>query len=210
MTHHLTGKEPLVDSICRAAYPSYTGKMFKLRTQETVDIRSSWEGGSRNYFVFVNLSTLSTSGKVPAQSAFDKPIRGGESVPLPDGFACVVHSIFCGKDHGLTIIVNPATMNPALLPPATELTVDERIVLVATCHLKSSYGGIKNFRFVEATKDTGITLDRWESAKAACVERGLLNKAGAVTVEGRNAAGNESLWQLGKTLGVSRFGMAAV
>jgi hypothetical protein len=204
-TIYLTGKEPLIAQIARAAFPSYSGNKFKLRTAETVNVRSSWDGGSRDYFTFVRLSDLQSSPEVPAQSAYDRRIVGAEAVPLPDGIACVQHAIFCGKDMGITIIVNPATLNPAMLPVQTELTTDERIVLAATAGLKSSYGGIKNFRFSEANQDTGITAERWDAAKSACIARKLLNSAGAITVEGRNAIGSVRLSALGKELGHSRY-----
>ena len=57
----------------------------------------------------------------------------------------------------------------------------------ATCSLKSSYGGVSNYRFHEARRYTGITAERYEAAKASLIARKLLNKAGAVTVEGQNA-----------------------
>ena len=114
MTHHLTGNEPMVKEICNAAFPSYNGRMYKLRTQETIDVRSYWDGGSRDYYTFVRLSDMSAVA-IPQQSAFDKQIPGADNVKLADGIACVQHTIFCGKDMGLTIIVNPATLNPTMI-----------------------------------------------------------------------------------------------
>lgn len=193
-THYLTGREPLIQGICNAAFPGYAGQKFKLRTAESVDIRSSWDGGSRDYFVFVELSTLRATPQVPAQSAFDRPLAGHpEATVLPDGIACVEHSIFCGKDMGLTIIVNPSTMNPSFLPVQVELSRDERIVLAATAGLKSSYAGVKDYRFAESTRETGITRDRWDVAKSSCIGRKFLNAAGAITTEGRNAIGDQRL-----------------
>lgn len=174
--YSLTGTEPLIQGICRAAFPNYSGRMFKLRVQETVDVRSYWDGGSRDYFAFVDLATLRASGELPSMHpAFDPHYRGSDAVAIPDGFACVRHSIFCGKDTGLTIIVNSRTMNPSLLPPSVELSRDQRIVLAATVGLKASYGGVKDFRFSEASQETGITRDRWDTAKAECIARKLLN-----------------------------------
>ena len=56
------------------------------------------------------------SSQVPAQSAFDKPLSGVKEVTLPLGFACIKHSIFCGRDTGITIIVRPE--NAAKFLPA--------------------------------------------------------------------------------------------
>ena len=73
-----------------------------------------------------------------------------------------------------------------MLPPAPDVTHDMRIVCEYSAALKSSYGGVKNVRFVEAARETGITQDRWDAAKAACIAAKLLNKAGAITPAGRN------------------------
>jgi len=190
----LTGKEPLVQRICSAAFPSYSGRKFRLDVAESVDIRSYWSDGSRETFVFVDLATLSKRVHVPSNgNGFDPDIRDASDVRIPDGVACVKHSIFCGKDTGLTIIVNPQTMNPALLPSTVELSRDERIVLAATAGLKSSYGGIKDLRYHEATRETGITRERWDTAKSSCIARKLLNSAGAITPDGRNAIGSTRL-----------------
>jgi hypothetical protein len=106
--------------------------------------------------------------------------------------ACVEHSIFCGKDMGLTIHIHPANAN-RLLPAPVELTWAERTVLLATMSWKSSYAGVSNYRFVEAQRTCGITLPEWENAKQSLIARKLLNKAGAVTVDGRNAIPDRSM-----------------
>jgi hypothetical protein len=64
---------------------------------------------------------------------------------------------------------------------------------MATAGLKSSYGGIPNLRYYESHRRTGITQERWDNAKAACIAAGLLNKAGAITVKGRNAISDKPL-----------------
>jgi hypothetical protein len=125
------------------------------------------------------------SAEMPQQSAYDAPIRGGDDVKLVPGLVCVEHSIFCGKDTGITIHVH-AENAPKYLPAPVDLTEDEKTVIGYTKSCKSSYAGIPNFRFHEATRRTKITLDRWEAAKASCIVKGLLNKAGALTIDGRN------------------------
>ena len=108
--------DPLIKQIASAAYPEYRGRKFHIEVSEyPLDVRSYWDGGSRSYFRFVNLMTLEISSQVSAQSAFDKPISGAEAVTLPVGFACVEHSIFCGKDSGLTFHIRPE--NAAKLLP---------------------------------------------------------------------------------------------
>lgn len=196
MVTFLTGKEPLIAQICRAAFPGYNGKMFRLDTAEQLNCRSYWDEGSRDDFAFVRLSDMQATAPVPDQSPFNTPIPGIERVKLPDGVACVRHTISRGKDLGLTIFVNAATMNPTLLPAKAELCVDEQIVLAATATYKPSYNGISDYRFREAREYTGITRERWKAAKASCIARKLLNKAGAITTEGRNALGSTRLDRL--------------
>jgi len=98
--------------------PSIVGARFKLEVQSyPLNCASYWSGGSRSYFRFVRLSDGAVSRQMPAQSAFDKPVSGIDSVELPEGIACIEHIIFCGKDLGLRIHVNPA--NVAKLLPAS-------------------------------------------------------------------------------------------
>lgn len=104
----LTKLDSFTKSLFSRAYPQYRGRKFYMEVRETpIDVRSWWDGGSRDYFVFVNLATGAVSQQVPAQSGFDKPIDGADRVSLPVGFACIRHSIFCGRESGLTIIVRP-------------------------------------------------------------------------------------------------------
>jgi hypothetical protein len=77
-------------------------------------------------------------------------------------------------------------MNQLALPPAGELLEDEKIVLAAIRSLKSSYAGIPNYRFHCVHKKTGITLERWNEVKESLTKKGYLNKAGAITPNGKN------------------------
>jgi hypothetical protein len=177
--------------VCLAAFPEYHGKKFQVEPAATVDVRTDnyWSGGTKATYRFIRLDTLAIL-PLPTQSAFDKPIRDGESVPLAPGLACVQHHYFCGKDLGCTIMLHPDNMPAMISAPAEDLSPDERIVLRNSCAYKSSYAGISNYRFYEAHRTTGITLERWNAAKENLIAKRLLNKAGAVTIEGRNADTN--------------------
>lgn len=95
-------------AIFKAAYPDYKGRKFRANVVSgTIDTRSYWDGGSRDYFTFVDLVTGRNLGSVPAQSAFDKPIHKSGEVELPENIACVERSIFCGKEAGLTLHLHP-------------------------------------------------------------------------------------------------------
>jgi hypothetical protein len=111
------------------------------------------------------------------------------------GLAIVCHSHSCGSDAGLTFWLHPQDAAP-LLPATEELGAIEQLVLDYTISRKASYAG--KDRYQQAVDDLrggyrsreGIArLDRalWDAAKGSLIARGLLNKAGAVTVAGRNA-----------------------
>lgn len=100
--------DTFIKSLVSKAYPNYSGRKFRLQVSEdSLDVRSYWDEGSREYFTFANLATGEVSSAVPAQSAYDRKISGADSVELPTGFACIKHAIFCGHDTGITIIVRP-------------------------------------------------------------------------------------------------------
>ena len=176
---------PEVKRIALRAFPQYSGKKFAVQIQKyPISVSSYWEGGSRDYYVFVNLNTLETTNEVPAQSAFDKPIKGADSVNLVPGLACVRHCYFCGKDLGLTIIIHPDNA-PKYLPAPVDLTENQKIILAA-------HAGLKSFARFDAIarKIPGFNQSIYDTIKAELAAKNLLNKAGAITNDGRNAIGD--------------------
>jgi hypothetical protein len=170
----------------------YSGRTFKAVITESVTLSDTyWSGGTRSTYQAVNLDTGQRYSPNQADCAphhFGGKLEG-VTFQIPPRTVIVEHVIFCGKDHGITLHARAEDIQPTL-PAAVTLSTDEQTVLAATVGLKSSYGGIPNFRWHEANKSTGITLDRWDAAKAACIARGWLNKAGAITTAGRNAVGS--------------------
>ena len=175
----------------------YSGKIFKavVCTEMTIPRDAGlWSGGSCDTFRAVNFETGEQIA-IPGQTAspWDKS-RNDNRIPLRPGFAIIEHSIFCGKDMGLRFYIHPDNATK-MLPPAHELTKHEKLVLTATQSLKSSYGGRDRYQMMsgsyEAQKILGSELfplrSEWEAAKQALIGKGLLNKAGAITVAGRNA-----------------------
>lgn len=97
-----------VKRIAKLAFPEYRGRKFRFQVQTySIDLRSYWDGGTRSYFKFVCLADGRVSIEVPVQSAFDKQIKGLDACTVPEGFVCVEHVIFCGKDLGLRLHVHP-------------------------------------------------------------------------------------------------------
>ena len=203
---HVERKDEFLTRIIKAAFPDYRGNKIRITVQAAVNITANnyWSGGSRTYLAFVNLETLE-SVTLPTQGPFDRKVRQvfqtqvaeDGSLQLPHNVVCVAHEYFCGKDIRIFISVSPAnTAN--LLPEKVQLDWAETVVLAATRSLKSSYAGVKNYRFLEAKRITGITRDQYEEAKATLVQRGLLNRAGAINPAGRNAIGWTNLVYLRK------------
>lgn len=133
---------------------------------------------------------------VPQQSAFDKPIANADSVQLVHGLACVKHTIFQGKDLGITIHVHQDNAHRLLPENKEELTRDEKIVLVFTRSYKNSYAGETNCRFKQAQRSKGITKAQWDIAYQSLLEKKLLNKNGAINNDGRNAVENVNEYNL--------------
>ncbi len=173
-------------AIVRATFPNYKGKKFRICQREQMQLYGTqWEGGSRNQYRVVRLDGLKVA--VVPEHPFLRPSQlHDEPHPMQPGIVVVEHSHFCGKDAGITIHCHPEELK-ILPPPAAPLADDERTVLEFTSSLKSTYGGVRNLRFVEAHRKTGITADRWETSKAALIGRKLLRKNGAITPDGRNA-----------------------
>lgn len=180
---------PDVKKIALAAYPDYNGKKFSVEiAADHLDVRSYWDGGSRNYYVFLRLDTFETM-PMPQQSAFDAKVEGADRVQLIPGMVCVEHTYFQGHDLGITIHVHPENA-PKFISEKPELSRNEQIVLVFTRSYKNSYGGQSNIRFHEATGSKGISLQEWVEAVQSLQAKKMLNKAAAITNEGRNAIGD--------------------
>ena len=177
----------------------YQGKKFKACVCTDMTIPNDaglWSGGTRDVYSVVRLE----DGKsMPATSWQGSHPYGQQrqdtTVKLEPGIAVVQHSMFCGKDMGLTFYVHPD--NAAKLIPAqpTMLTAHERLVLTATASLKSSYAGRDRYEnargeyhCVKALNGADYpTREQWDLAKHNLIQLGLLNKAAAITPAGRNA-----------------------
>ena len=208
-TIHLHANETM-EALAKQAF-GYTGRKFQVEARERVHIVSYWDGGTRSYWAVL------TMGLARGESAPDRHntimVRGmpelrmvgecggmgqpaGIDVEIDANTIVAEHVIFCGKDMGIRFYVNPARLPQYLPASANELTREQRIVLIATRSYKSSYAGVSNYRYIEALRETGISAEDWERSKAECQQMGLLDKRGAITVEGRNVVGQTQLYEL--------------
>lgn len=174
-----------IQKIVSATFPSYKGRKFRLSTNIPSRIDSYWSGGSRDSFVFYELNSGQVLDVHSNHPIFEAG-RPRDLESLPAGVVLVKRSIFCGKDMGIVIYANINDLTP-MIPAKVELSENEKIVLQHTKSLKSSYAGIKNYRFHEAHRKTKITIEEWDEAKQSLINRKLLNRAGAITASGRNA-----------------------
>jgi hypothetical protein len=102
--------------IVEACYPEWRGRKLHVEAATSYQLSNYWSEGSRDYVRAFDLA----SGKI----ADTMRLSGNPFTPeaharveIPEGVVFVEHSIFCGKDRGVTIYVNPANM-PKFLPEA--------------------------------------------------------------------------------------------
>lgn len=184
MEHYISKSDETIKQIVSTCFPSYKGKTIKLSSSIPTNLNSYWDGGSRNYYVFYELTT----GKIlPVDSNHpiferDKPNQLKE---LPIGILLVKHCIFCGKDLGITIYAREENFSK-MIPKSMDLSEPEKIVLYFTKSYKNTYGGRTNIRFDYANRKTKITWEQWKDAQIILIEKGLLRKNLSITPEGRN------------------------
>lgn len=161
----------------------YNGKRFQAEPAESVTIPSYaglWDGGSRTTYSAIELAT---GRAVPVSDNVSAPwdkTRQDKTVPLRAGFAIVKHSIFCGNDMGLTFFVHPSDIVKLIPDQAKDdLCAVEVKVLAVIRGLKSSYRA-------DQFRRMGLSDGEVEAIKGKLTRLGYINKAGAITVAGRN------------------------
>lgn len=178
---HVSKPDAFLSQVIAAAFPSYKGKKIVVEEyKRPIDVRSSWDGGSRTEYAFVRLADFAVL-PVPSQSAFDRKIAGADAVTLQPGTVCVSHSIFRGKDMGVTVQIHPENAVKLLTPTtdAPTLSKVEKVVLSMTATYKSAARR-------EYAARLGVDAAAFEAGKSALMERGLLTRSGGMSPEGRN------------------------
>lgn len=175
----------------------YTGKKFSVNTSTEGYIPNTaglWEGGSRDTYKLIELSTGRSVSITDVTSAPWDASRTEKRFPMRPGFAIVCHSMFCGRDAVLTFTIHPDDATKMLPASGESLAPFESIVLKATREYKSSYNGQDRYQMAKggiSYFDRGNAFpsrSEWESAKQSLIARKFLNKAGAITPDGRNAS----------------------
>ncbi len=194
MTVEVPRREPTVERLVGVAFPEYRGQTVELRPVaegERLRFQTYWSGGSRSWVVAVRLDDMKA---VPMPDVNPLVEDVAEIRGLPFNIALVERRMFCGKDGGVVIHLHPQNLNALALDAGpAELTKNQWEVLDAACGLKSSYGGIGQYRQHHLVNVLGsMTVAEYEEAKAALIAKGLLDKRGAVTMAGRNERRRQS------------------
>lgn len=105
-----------IKPILTACYPEWKGRKVSLAVCASYQMSDYWSEGSRNYVRAYSL----VDGKVAEAIGLAQiPMNhlAHARVAIPAGVALVEHSIFCGKDAGVTIYVTTADL-PRIMPGA--------------------------------------------------------------------------------------------
>jgi hypothetical protein len=108
-------EHPDVRDIIRATDPAYRKTSAYVHVTDKVTVSGTyWDGGSRDTYTAVNLSTR----RAISAPQFDPPQFGGPqaapTVTLPAGVAIVRTGVFCGRAATATVYVRAADVAPLL------------------------------------------------------------------------------------------------
>lgn len=178
-------KDPSVQKIINATFPEYKGRRIQCDITDTFSLYgTNWSGGTRNRYAIVRLSDMK-SILIEEAHWLNPDHMYMEMQTIPPDFAVVRYTE--GAYESITIITPSSNILQNKLENH-DLTIQERIVLVATRVLKNSYGGQTDLRFKEAHYYTGISREEWNKAKENLILNKYLTKAGSLTNKGRNNA----------------------
>jgi hypothetical protein len=87
-------------------FPDYKGRKFSVEFVNSVTFYdTNWSGGTRNKYAFLASSGETATFNAPAP--WSNPVEG-KTVELPENVIIAEHTIFCGKDLGITFYMHPA------------------------------------------------------------------------------------------------------
>ena len=183
MIYHIEKPDSFISQLIGIAFPSYSGRKIKLSTDIPDHLDSFWNGGSKNSFCFISSDFKKFS--VPNNHPFYDNSNYRKLSTLPKNVFLIMHSIFCGKDSGITIFCN-SEMISGLIPKTVSISNDEKIVLKFTDASVNTYAGITNLRFKNANRCNGISEMEWNIAKSSLISQKMLRKNGSITCAGKN------------------------
>ena len=105
MNQAIKVRKAQVKDILAATFPEYQGRKFRVEFAPTVSFYdTNWGGGSRNVYVAVGSDGRTVRLNVPAP--WVNTVEG-TTMEMPQNILIVKHTIFCGKDLGITIYASP-------------------------------------------------------------------------------------------------------
>lgn len=159
----------------------YKGRKFRVSTSIPSVLNSYWDGGSRDYWHFYHLDK-GVVADVESNHPVFEAANPRNLERLPERVLLVKHTIFCGKDLGLTFYVNEEDMAKMITDKPVDLSELEKRVLKLTRY-RGDYRAQEMRRY-------GVSVATYDETKGRLVGKGLLTKGGAVTNAGRNVLMN--------------------
>lgn len=107
-----------VAPLVAATFPTYKGRTFRVRAATEIRLDDlNWSGGTRSQYRACTLSgqPLGSADRYNAMAPWDRNQIEGQTLPIAPGAVVVEHTIFCGTDTGILIIIHPDDM-PKFLP----------------------------------------------------------------------------------------------
>ena len=193
MTHYLEGTDEAARELARCAFPEYKGRKFSVKTVVDGEVDTSWNnywsGGSRSYYALVELATGKAKRLPSSEPGFnEKEHRRQKHTPVPEGFCLVEYRISGSRYKAVVFYLRPENITKLIKEEKVNLSPEEHLLLSITKGLKSSY------RLEEWVNYAHLPERLYKETKLALIDKGLLNKRGAITAKGRNTL--ESLGDL--------------
>ena len=96
-----------IPSTLLRAVDGYSGRKFRVTARESVTLTDmQWSGGTRSTYTVVNLATGETK-PITDPRPFPQNQYTPEPIKTVNDWCVVEHSMFCGKDMGITFHVHP-------------------------------------------------------------------------------------------------------
>jgi hypothetical protein len=173
--------DPLLNAICQSI--GYNGTKFRVEVIKDTIFHmhdTSWSDGSRTSYALFNIDKMATAILPNFHPVFDGQVIPNK-IEVAPGYIVVEHSIFRGKDMGITLHVHSDNYKVFELPIVAELSQSEQVVLSGTKCLKAFCRKDEAARYK-------VTAKMYENAKNNLIAKGYLSKNGAITISGKNVA----------------------
>lgn len=107
----ITAKE-----IGKRCFPDYRGRKFFLRIDGMPkNLDSYWDSGSKDFFCFFNLQNGQIKHVHSNHPAFEARFPAELPQEMPQAVVIVKHTIFCGKDMGITVFAHSEAVQKLLI-----------------------------------------------------------------------------------------------